>query len=148
MASRTTSAAAASQTLRIQHETALMASATDELARITDVLHEGNVAQSRSLDEFVSQVNETAASLKETATRAASVAGSSEQLVSSMNEMAASTEQVNGSAIVLTQAMNEISAAVEETSGATRSVTAKIQDTVASTTQMATSASQMAQSIK
>ena len=56
-----------------------------------------------------------AASLKQTANQAASVATSTEELVSAVNEMAASIEQVSANTVSLASSISESAAAMQET---------------------------------
>ena len=118
MASRSNaSATAGDRTLR--NDVQQITSATDQLSRITDAVHDGIGVQVKSLDQMAGNANETTASLKATAAQAASIATSSEQLASSVNEMAASTEQVNASTGKLNSAIAEIGTAVEQSISST-----------------------------
>lgn len=69
-------------TASVRNEAGLISHAAAALARMTEEVSDGADTQIRSLDEALSGVNEMAASLRETAAQAESVALSSEELVS------------------------------------------------------------------
>ena len=56
---------------RIREETGQVVTVAGDLARVADQVAEGTATQARSLDATVSRANDMAASLKETATQAA-----------------------------------------------------------------------------
>src|SRR5689334_1655135 len=113
-----------------------LGSTTRSLSHRSTTLLEQVDAQNRAFDDSLSVANEMTASLKETATQADSLTGSSGDVVSGINELAASIEQATVSA-------TEVATAITQTASSMKQINASMQTVTASSQEMATSAQEV-----
>src|SRR5690242_4359724 len=90
--------------------------ASEDILEIIEQVGSGLENESVTLDAIVSETNELASSLKETATQAGSVADSSAETVSSTNEIAASVEQVTSNLTQMAASATQTTASVKQLS--------------------------------
>ena len=98
-----------------------LADSAASIVHVVDEVAEGAETQGRNLDLTLTEVNQIAASLAETAKQADLVTASADGLLSSINEMAASVEQVSANALSLSSSVAETAASAQETASSIKS---------------------------
>src|SRR5262245_32103080 len=100
----------------LRDEATQITDAVSSIVQMTDQVSVGADIQVQALDNALSGLNEMTASLRETASQAESVAGSTDSLVSSINEVSASIEQVTQSSESLAGFIRQTATAIQESS--------------------------------
>ena len=132
------------------HSTASTAR-TDAVADIRSMLSrigDGLDLQNRTLEEATSETNKMAASLKETAGQAQSVATATDQIVSSINEVAASVEQVTANVAQVASAATQTTASIKSTAASIQGVTADAQEMATSAQEVTSAITEVTASMK
>ena len=140
MAVKGSNGAGALDTRLLREEATSITDAVARIVRITDQVSQGAETQVRSLDDALSGLNQMTTSLKETASQAESISGSTDSLVSSINEVAASIEQVTANVTGLAGFIQQTATSIQQNN-------ASIQDVAAITQQMSSSADQVTTSM-
>ena len=148
MAVKGSNGAGALDTRLLREEATSITDAVVRIVRVTDQVSQGAETQVRSLDDALSGLNEMTTSLKETASQAESISGSTDGLVSSINEVAASIEQVTANVTGLAGFIQQTATSIQQNNASIQDVAALTQQMSSSADQVATSMVEMTASVK